>query len=169
MGDPQIYVRGFPKYTSEEDLKSAFSSFGEIKEVRMIRDYAFIVSLKKFRFLILKNRFTKLLTKWTEKISTILESEFKSQDNPKNLKVLSLTTNAVSAEEKGIGNHFFIQEERLSWLEKGSWQRQVLYEIMKKKKKEKKSFKFIRFKFWIILISQEKEVPFFEFQENQKT
>ena len=104
-----------------------------------------------------------------EKISTILESEFKSQDNPKNLKVLSLMTNAVFVEEKDIGNHFFIQEERLSWLEKGSWQRQVLYEIMKKKKKEKKSFKFIRFKFWIILISQEKEVPFFELQENQKT
>ena len=46
MGDPQIYVRGFPKYTSEEDLRTAFSVFGEIREVRMIRDYAFIVTLK---------------------------------------------------------------------------------------------------------------------------
>ena len=44
MGDPQIYVRGFPKYTTEEDLRSAFGSSGEIKEIRMIRDYAFIVS-----------------------------------------------------------------------------------------------------------------------------
>ena len=44
MGDPQIYVRGFPKYTTEEDLKTAFSPYGEIREVRMIRDYAFIVS-----------------------------------------------------------------------------------------------------------------------------
>ena len=43
MGDPQIYVRGFPKYTSEEDLKAAFGVFGDIKEIRMIRDYAFIV------------------------------------------------------------------------------------------------------------------------------
>lgn len=43
MGDPQIYVRGFPKYTSEEDLKTAFGAYGEIKEIRMIRDYAFIV------------------------------------------------------------------------------------------------------------------------------
>lgn len=31
MGDPQIYVRGFPKYTSEEDLRAAFKGFGEIK------------------------------------------------------------------------------------------------------------------------------------------
>lgn len=43
MGDPQIYVRGFPKYTSEEDLRAAFGAFGDIKEIRMIRDYAFIV------------------------------------------------------------------------------------------------------------------------------
>lgn len=43
MGDPQIYVRGFPKYTTEEDLRAAFKNFGEIKEIRMIRDYAFIV------------------------------------------------------------------------------------------------------------------------------
>ena len=50
MGDPQIYVRGFPKYTSEEDLKAAFGAYGEIKEIRMIRDYAFIVPLTKIRF-----------------------------------------------------------------------------------------------------------------------
>jgi len=63
MGDPQIYVRGFPKYTSEEDLKVAFSGFGDIKEVRMIRDYAFIVLSALFRFLIPKIPFRKLLTK----------------------------------------------------------------------------------------------------------
>lgn len=43
MGDPQIYVRGFPKYTTEEELRSIFGAFGDIREVRMIRDYAFIV------------------------------------------------------------------------------------------------------------------------------
>jgi len=31
MGDPQIYVRGFPKFTTEEDLKNAFKSYGDIK------------------------------------------------------------------------------------------------------------------------------------------
>jgi RNA recognition motif-containing protein len=31
MGDPQIYVRGFPKYTSEDELRTAFQKFGEIK------------------------------------------------------------------------------------------------------------------------------------------
>lgn len=46
MGDPQIYVRGFPKYTAEEDLRTAFGAFGTIKEVRMIRDYAFIVTAR---------------------------------------------------------------------------------------------------------------------------
>jgi RNA recognition motif-containing protein len=49
MGDPQIYVRGFPKYTTEEDLKAAFGPYGEIREVRMIRDYAFIVSYRRGR------------------------------------------------------------------------------------------------------------------------
>lgn len=60
MGDPQIYVRGFPKYTSEEDLRVAFSNFGDIKEVRMIRDYAFIVFSLLFRFSIPKIPFKKL-------------------------------------------------------------------------------------------------------------
>ena len=31
MGDPQIYVRGFPKYTTEEDLKDSFGKFGDIR------------------------------------------------------------------------------------------------------------------------------------------
>ena len=44
MGDPQIYVRGFPKYTSEEELRSIFGAFGDIREIRLIRDYAFIVT-----------------------------------------------------------------------------------------------------------------------------
>ena len=43
MGDPQIYVRGFPKYTTEDELRSVFGKFGDIREIRMIRDYAFIV------------------------------------------------------------------------------------------------------------------------------
>lgn len=43
MGDPQIYVRGFPKYTTEEELRSIFGAYGDIREIRMIRDYAFIV------------------------------------------------------------------------------------------------------------------------------
>jgi RNA recognition motif-containing protein len=46
MGDPQIYIRGFPKTTTEEELRTTFSTFGDIKEVRMIRDYAFIVILR---------------------------------------------------------------------------------------------------------------------------
>lgn len=49
MGDPQIYVRGFPKFTSEEDLRASFGVFGEIREVRMIRDYAFIVTVWRCR------------------------------------------------------------------------------------------------------------------------
>ena len=61
MGDPQIYVRGFPKFTSEEDLRAAFNSFGEIKEVRMIRDYAFIVIVSLRRSLTQNSPFTKQL------------------------------------------------------------------------------------------------------------
>lgn len=61
MGDPQIYVRGFAKYTTEEDLRSAFGAFGDIKEVRMIRDYAFIVPLQAPRYSTRKRRSTRLL------------------------------------------------------------------------------------------------------------
>ena len=43
MSEPQIYVRGFPKYTSEDDLKESFAKFGDVREIRMIRDYAFLV------------------------------------------------------------------------------------------------------------------------------
>ena len=31
MGDPQIYVRGFPKFTTEDDLRTAFKVYGDIK------------------------------------------------------------------------------------------------------------------------------------------
>lgn len=51
MGDPQIYVRGFPKYTTEEELRSIFGVYGDIREVRMIRDYAFIVCFASCRCL----------------------------------------------------------------------------------------------------------------------
>lgn len=61
MGDPQIYVRGFAKYTTEEDLRAAFGPFGDIKEVRMIRDYAFIVPLQPIRCSTLKRLSTRLL------------------------------------------------------------------------------------------------------------
>jgi RNA recognition motif-containing protein len=44
MSDPQIYVRGFPKTTRESDLKDLFGKYGSIREVRIIRDYAFIVN-----------------------------------------------------------------------------------------------------------------------------
>jgi RNA recognition motif-containing protein len=44
MSDPQIYVRGFPKSTREADLKELFGKYGAIREVRIIRDYAFIVN-----------------------------------------------------------------------------------------------------------------------------
>ena len=44
MSDPQIYVRGFPKSTRESDLKDLFGKYGSIREVRIIRDYAFIVN-----------------------------------------------------------------------------------------------------------------------------
>lgn len=63
MGDPQIYVRGFPKYTSEEDLRNIFSTFGDIKEIRMIRDYAFIVTKLSLRYLTAKKLSKRLLKK----------------------------------------------------------------------------------------------------------
>ena len=37
-------MRGFAKHTTEEDLRNSFSPYGDIREIRMIRDYAFIVS-----------------------------------------------------------------------------------------------------------------------------
>ena len=46
MSDPQIYVRGFSKNCRESDLKDAFAKYGTIREVRLIRDYAFIVNFE---------------------------------------------------------------------------------------------------------------------------
>ena len=43
MSEPQIYIRGFPKSTTEKDLEKNFEKFGSIKEVRIINAYAFIV------------------------------------------------------------------------------------------------------------------------------
>ena len=40
-----IYVRGFPKKVGERDLEKYFESCGVIGDVRMVRDFAFIVLL----------------------------------------------------------------------------------------------------------------------------
>lgn len=47
--DPQIYVRGFSKNCRQSDLKDSFNKYGNIKEVRLIRDYAFIVINKSIQ------------------------------------------------------------------------------------------------------------------------
>jgi RNA recognition motif-containing protein len=39
----QIYVRGYPKKIGEQDLKKFFLKFGKVEEVRLMRDYAFVV------------------------------------------------------------------------------------------------------------------------------
>jgi RNA recognition motif-containing protein len=62
MGDPQIYVRGFAKYTTEEELRNIFAAFGDIREIRMIRDYAFIVPYPRCRSLKQKMQCKKLST-----------------------------------------------------------------------------------------------------------
>ena len=63
MGDPQIYVRGFPKYTTEDELRTIFGVHGDIREIRMIRDYAFIVYFPTFRSSRLRMRSKRQLTK----------------------------------------------------------------------------------------------------------
>lgn len=39
----QIYIRGYPRDTKEEELKDAFKEFGDIVEVKMVTAYSFIV------------------------------------------------------------------------------------------------------------------------------
>lgn len=44
--DGQIYIRGYPRDTKEDDLRDAFKDFGEIIEVKMVTPaYSFIVSV----------------------------------------------------------------------------------------------------------------------------
>jgi RNA recognition motif-containing protein len=40
----QIYIRGFPKSTTQNDLRNHFSEYNSIEGVRIIKDYAFIVN-----------------------------------------------------------------------------------------------------------------------------
>lgn len=39
----QIYIRGFPKNTTTNQLRNIFSEYSSIDGVRIIKDYAFIV------------------------------------------------------------------------------------------------------------------------------
>ena len=39
----QIYIKGFSRATSKEDLRDFFRNYQGIDDVRMIKDYAFIV------------------------------------------------------------------------------------------------------------------------------
>lgn len=45
----QIYIRGFPKSTTQNDLRNHFSQYNSIEGVRIIKDYAFIVNGQLFR------------------------------------------------------------------------------------------------------------------------
>ena len=45
-----VYVRGFPKRTGERDLEKLFAQIGSVNEVRMVRDFAFIVSYTPSRY-----------------------------------------------------------------------------------------------------------------------
>lgn len=38
-----IYVRGFPRRTGERDLEKLFQTYGSVNDVRMVRDFAFVV------------------------------------------------------------------------------------------------------------------------------
>jgi RNA recognition motif-containing protein len=40
----QVYVRGYPKRVGEQDLKKFFSRFGKAQEVRLMYDFAFVVT-----------------------------------------------------------------------------------------------------------------------------
>ena len=108
MGDPQIYVRGFPKYTSEEDLRNIFSTFGDIKEIRMIRDYAFIVTKLSLRYLTAKKLSKRLLKKWMEKTSMNQESRWRLLVNLKNPKDPNPMTSADCAAERVTGIFVYI-------------------------------------------------------------
>lgn len=63
----QIYVKGFGRNTGEEELKKLCGAYGEVKEVRVIRDYAFVVTSLSFRCTI-----PHLKQKLQSKNSTIL-------------------------------------------------------------------------------------------------
>ena len=39
----QIYIRGFPRQTSKDELKDTFRDFGRIRDVNLLNGYAFIV------------------------------------------------------------------------------------------------------------------------------
>jgi RNA recognition motif-containing protein len=38
-----IYVRGFPRRTGERELEKMFETYGTVNDVRMVRDFAFVV------------------------------------------------------------------------------------------------------------------------------
>jgi len=43
--NPQVYVRGFSRRSTKDDLKDIFRKYGKIKEVQLKNDFAFIVHL----------------------------------------------------------------------------------------------------------------------------
>lgn len=42
-GQTQIYIRGFGRSTTSNDLRNHFSEYPSLEGVRIIKDYAFIV------------------------------------------------------------------------------------------------------------------------------
>ena len=95
-----VYVRGFLKRTGERDLETLFSTFGAVNEVRMVRDFAFVVTSISFRFSNRGTRLSKQSVKWTDNRSKdrlwLSKSQKKDQD-------LNLMTSAGHAETRDIG------------------------------------------------------------------
>lgn len=111
--ETQIYIRGFPKATTKEELREYFNQYSSIEGVRIIKDYAFIVNLFIFRIL---KRLTMLIgLSATNKALSFKEENSKSklQANLKSREGLNLTINVAIVVNWGIGNLLIIQEERV--------------------------------------------------------
>jgi RNA recognition motif-containing protein len=97
-GTGQIYVRGYPRRIGEQDLKKHFSRFGSVTEVRLMRDFAFIVLIHTHRSHSLRfQKRRKPSTKPAEPLNGRRRSEWKSP------KTLETGSSAGTAERSAIG------------------------------------------------------------------
>ncbi len=98
-----IYVRGFPRRTGERDLETLFGTVGPVNDVRMVRDFAFIVRHHPSRLSRIRRLAKKLSIKWTVIITMAISWECKSQRKSPDPSRMTL---AAHVEKRGIGtNH----------------------------------------------------------------
>ena len=109
----QIYIKGFSRSTTKDDLRDFFRDYEGIDDVRLIKDYAFIVRLPSPRISKPPMKLKRLSAIRTALSSMARGSRLKSQASQKVAAAPKRSMYADTVGSSDTGENCLIQETRM--------------------------------------------------------